>query len=240
VFVISILFPTYKFSHSLMNRSVITYYNVENSINRLSIKINVYFIYINTWMPRSWISILANSRRDILMRDYLANPSLYYDSTDKLFVVPEGRTKNCVVLQARLQRRKENGGRLGSGQTLQRKDTIVLFFPYSVSLSLSLFLSLFLFSASFLFFPSRVESELTARDNRVAAFLPRPRESRAHTDRITEKSSRREMPTRYSLRNPASADVRGICKFRAMFVSHRELSQFRKQLWSWYRSSFLS
>lgn len=47
--------------------------------------------------PGPWVSASVNSRRDILMRDYLAIPSLYYDSTDKLFVVPEGRTKDRVV-----------------------------------------------------------------------------------------------------------------------------------------------
>lgn len=179
-------------------------------------------------MPRSRISILANSRRDILMRDYLANPSLYYDSTDKLFVVPEGRTKDCVVLQAGLQRRKENGGRPGSsGRPYKERTRSCSFFPFSASpssfsLSLSLLCIIPVLSIS-----RRVGANRAGQQSR-GIFTTRPRESRAHTDRITERSSRREMPTRYSLRNPTSADVRGICKFRTMFVSHRELSQFWK------------
>lgn len=152
------------------------------------------------------------------MRDYLAIPSLYYDSTDKLFVVPEGRTKNYVAFQAELRRRMENEERLRSGQTLQREDTIVLFLAFSISPS-----------ASLLLVPSRVESELTARDNRVAGIFTATMRVMS-TDRITEKTSRAEMPTRYCLRNPASVDVRGICELQAMFVSYHALSQSFEQL----------
>lgn len=80
------------------------------------------------------------------MWDYLAIPSLYYDSTDKLFVVPEERTKDYIAFQARLRRRMEDEGKLGSRQTLQREDTTVLFLAFALS---------FPPFASLLFVPSR-------------------------------------------------------------------------------------
>jgi len=116
------------------------------------------------------------------MRDYLAIPSLYYDSTDKLFVVPEEKTKDHVAFQAELWRRTEGD----SGQNRRYKERTQ---SCSFSLSLSLSLSLFL-----LFVPSRVESRLTARHNGVAAFVPRPRESRVPTASLRRPREQRCRP----------------------------------------------
>jgi len=175
-------------------------------------------------MPRPWVSASVNSRRDTLMRDYLAIPSLYYDSTDKLFVVPEGRRKDYVAFQAGLRRRTEDGGRLESRQTLQRKDTIVL----SLSLSLCpLFLSLSLCVSSIRFISRRVGTN-SAGQRSHGIFTATTRVT--STDCITEETSRAEMLTRYSLRNPTSTDMRGIYELQTMFVPYHASSQAFEQL----------
>lgn len=126
------------------------------------------------------------------MRDYLANPSLYYDSTDKLFVVPEGRTEDLVVLQ----RRKENGER--ERERLRVRPDVTkkghdhaLFFSFSVSRSLFLLCIMLVLSIS-----RRVGANRAGQQSR-GIFTATTRVT--SSERTVEKSSREEMPTRYFL-----------------------------------------
>lgn len=144
------------------------------------------------------------------MRDYLAIPGLYYDSTDKLFVAPWGRTKDCAVFQAGPRRRKdEETGVAGQRRCKERTRSC----SFLLSPFLSLLLSFFLFLFHITPIPPHVESGLTARDSKAAAFLPRPRESRAPSRRPREKRCRSDISsvTRHPPRCAALANSSDIC-----------------------------